>query len=196
MKRLSVLASIVLIALAAGCASQTALPPEFQARPADGPYVIGAGDQLQIRVWRNEELSADEPVRPDGRITVPLIDDVMAAGLTTEELKELISTELSEFITNPDVTVIVVAARSKMAYVLGDVVRSGPVQLLTEVRILDALTQAGGFNVFADRSDILLIRHVDGVEHQFRFDYDAYVAGDAPGTNIVLLPGDQIVVHD
>jgi polysaccharide export outer membrane protein len=181
---------------AAACSTPTAPPPEFQSAPVEGTYVIGAADVIRISVWKNVELNIDAPVRPDGKISVPLIDDVQAAGLTTLELKEVVTAELNEYISNPDVTVIVLNTGSKRVSVVGEVLRPGPVAMASQMRVLDAISVASGFGPFADRSDIRVIRFVDGVEHEYVFDYDAYIEGAAPGTNIILHPGDTIVVAD
>ena len=178
------------------CSTPTAPPPEFQSAPVEGTYVIGAADVVRVSVWKNVELNVDVPVRPDGKISVPLIDDVQAAGLTTLELKEVISAELTEYISNPDVTVIILNTGSKRVSVVGEVLRPGPVAMASQLRVLDAISVASGFGPFADRSDIRIIRFIDGVEHEYVFDYDAYIAGKAPGTNIILHPGDTIVVAD
>jgi polysaccharide export outer membrane protein len=158
-------------------------------------YVIGAGDKLVIRVWKNPEFSLDVPVRPDGKISVPLLDDVQAEGLTALELKEVITRDLGEYITNPDVTVVVVAV-NKRIYVLGEVMRSGPIGLDIDLRVTDAIAAAGGFGTFADKKRVKVIRRSGGGEVEYRFNYDAYVAGKAPGTNLLLVPGDTIVVPD
>lgn len=181
--------------LVLGCASGPAPPPapETMAKPA---YVIGTGDVLSVRVWQNGELSVEVPVRPDGKISVPLVDDVQAEGLTAEELKEVLSRELAEYVANPDVTVVVTRMDSKRAYVIGEVGRPGPVPLTTDLRVLDALSLAGGFNTFADRSNVKILRHTEDGEQEYVFDYDAYVDGEAPGTNVRLAPGDTIVVPD
>jgi polysaccharide export outer membrane protein len=183
------------LALALACAAPAPPPPEFEAQPKEGAYVIGAADRLRIDVWQNDKVSlADVPVRPDGKITIPLLDDVQAAGLTTDELKAVLTQELSEFIQNPTVTVVVLAPLSKRAYVLGEVRSPGPISLSAEMRVLDAITAAGGFSAFAKRSSVRVLRYVDGKELEYRFDYDAYVAGDAPGTNVVLRPSDTVLV--
>jgi polysaccharide export outer membrane protein len=183
------------LVLALACASPAPPPPEFEAQPKEGAYVIGAADRLRIDVWQNEKVSlGDVPVRPDGKITMPLLDDVQAAGLTTDELKAVLTRELSEFIENPTVTVVVLAPHSKRAYVLGEVRNPGPIPLASEMRVLDAITVAGGFSPFAKKSGVRVLRYVEGKELEYRFDYDAYVAGDAPGTNAVLRPGDTVLV--
>jgi polysaccharide export outer membrane protein len=146
-------------------------------------------------VWKNQELSVEVPVRPDGMISVPLVNDVKAAGFTTEQLKQEIATRLSEFITNPDVTVVVLRADSKRVFVLGEVTHPGPIPLASQLYVLDAITAAGGFTPFADENEIRIIRRAaDGQELEFEFDYKAYVRGRAAGTNIALQPGDTIVV--
>ncbi len=147
-------------------------------------------------MWKNPDLSVEVPVRPDGKLSVPLLDDVQAEGLTVLELKEVITRDLTEYISNPDVTVVVQGIGSKYVFVLGEVVRSGPVPLSKDVRVLDALTTAGGFGPFADKKRVKVIRRQDGGEVEYRFNYDAYVAGKAPGTNLLLVPGDAIVVPD
>jgi polysaccharide export outer membrane protein len=187
------LASALLVALA--CAAPAPPSPEFEAQPKEGAYVIGASDRLRIDVWQNDRLSlADVPVRPDGKITLPLLDDVQAAGLTTDELKTLLTQELSEYIQNPTVTVVLLAAYSKRAFVLGEVKNPGPIPLSAETRVLDAITAAGGFSPFAKKSQVRVLRYVEGRELEYRFDYDAYVDGDAPGTNVVLRPSDTVLV--
>jgi polysaccharide export outer membrane protein len=188
------LASAVLLASFA-CAGPPPPPPEFEAAPKEGVYIIGTSDQLRIDVWQNDKLSlAQVPVRPDGKITMPLIDDVQAAGLTTDELKNVITQELTEFIENPTVTVVLLVPLSKRAFVLGEVRNPGAISLGAEMRVLEAITIAGGFSTFANKSEVRVIRYVEGKELDYRFDYDAYVAGRAPGTNVVLRPGDTVLV--
>jgi polysaccharide export outer membrane protein len=185
---------LALLGALLACQTTRLTPPPQEAPPA-GDYIIGEGDLLSVRVWKNQELSVDVPVRPDGMISVPLVNDVEAAGLTTAQLKQNITTKLTEYITNPDVTVVVLRADSKRVFVLGEVQRPGPVNLLTRLSVLDAISAAGGFTPFADEDDIRIIRRgADGTESEFGFDYDAYVKGRASGTNITLQPGDTIVV--
>jgi len=177
------------------CAGPQPPPAEFEAAPKEGVYIIGTGDRLRVDVWQNDRLSlAEVPVRPDGKITMPLVDDVQAAGLTTDELKAVITQELSEFIQNPTVTVVLLSPLSKRAFVLGEVQNPGAIALGAEMRVLEAITTTGGFTAFADKSEVRVIRRIDGKELDYRFDYDAYVDGDAPGTNVVLHPGDTVLV--
>ena len=118
-------------------------PPEPDVMERDA-FVIGHGDVLRVTVWRNDELSVTVPVRPDGMISVPLLDDVQAAGLTPEELKELLTKQLAEFVANPDVTVIVIEVNSKRVYVMGGVARAGGLPLTQDMRVLDAIYSAAG----------------------------------------------------
>jgi polysaccharide export outer membrane protein len=191
-------ATALLVALAfslalCACSTTRLQPPPSEAPPA-GPYQFGEGDMLAVRVWKNEELSVQVPVRPDGMISVPLLDDVKAAGMTADQLKEEIAKKLGEFISNPNVTVILLES-AKRVYVQGEVQRPGPVSLATQLSVVDAITASGGFTPFADEGDIRVIRrNPEGQELEFGFNYKAYVRGRAPGTNIVLQPGDLVVV--
>ena len=161
------------------------------------PYLIGVTDVLIINVWKNPELSVEVPVRPDGMISVPLIDDVQAEGLTPQELKEVIARELEEFVTAPDVTIVVSQMNSHFVSVVGEVTRDQRILLTREMRVLEAIAHVGGFSTFADKGDIRVVRlQPDGSEVEYRFNYNAYIKGKAPGTNIVLRPGDTIIVPD
>jgi len=178
-----------------GCQSPQPPPPEFEAAPKEGVYIIGPADRLRIDVWQNDKLSlADVPVRPDGKITVPLIDDVHAAGLTSDELKVALTEKLSEYVQSPTVTVVVLAPISKRAYVLGEVRNGGPISLGTDMSVLDAISAAGGFTTFAKKSQVRVLRRIEGKELDYVFNYDAFVAGRAPGTNVLLHPGDTVLV--
>jgi polysaccharide biosynthesis/export protein len=190
-----ILAACAFWSAALGCQGPQPPPPEFEAAPKEGVYIIGSADRLRIDVWQNDKLQlADVPVRPDGMITVPLLDDVQAAGLTTDELKKVLTERLAEFIQSPTVTVVVLQPLSKRAYVLGEVKSAGPISLGAEMSVLDAITAAGGFTAFANKSNVRVLRRVDGKELDYTFNYDAFVAGRAPGTNVLLHPGDTVLV--
>lgn len=183
----------------AGCA-RTPLPTpplEEQTAAASEDYLIGPADLLGIRVWRNPELSVDVPVRIDGRISVALVGDVEAAGKTTEELAAVIAEELSEYITAPEVSVLVMQMNSKRVYLVGEVQRPSAVALQVDMRVLDAIASVGGFTPFANKRSIrILRRQPDGGVVEYRFNYNAFLRGSEPGTNIQLLPGDTVVVPD
>jgi polysaccharide export outer membrane protein len=183
-------------ALAVACSHGAPPPPE--AGPMDrADYVIGPADILRIQVWRQPELSTDVPVRPDGKISVPLANDVQAAGLTAEELREVISKALTDYVTAPDVTVMVREIRSKNVQVVGEVLRPAAVPLLSDLRVLDVIAIAGGFSAYADKSDIRVLRpNPDGSVVEYRFNYNAFLRGKNPEGNMRLHPGDAIVVPD
>jgi polysaccharide export outer membrane protein len=171
-------------------------PPEPAALDRDS-YLIGPDDVVQVVVWKNPDLSVTVPVRPDGRISVPLVDDVQAAGLTTDELKLVLSEKLEEFVKNPEVTVIVTSINSKRIYIMGGINNQTSFNLTQDMRVLDAIASAGGFTTFADKDDVKILRRQGGGLVEYRFDYDAFVKGDAPlESNFLLQPGDTIVVPD
>lgn len=193
----------VLAALAlAGCAGTARERPsaaqlETQAVEITEDYVIGPRDTLTIVVWREQELSIPRiEVRLDGKISVPLIDDVQAAGRTPLQLKAEITERLKEYITAPVVTVVVASIGSKLVYVIGEVSREGPIQMQPDMRVLDAIALAGGLNPFADRSRIKVIRSQGGAAAEFTFDFDRFVDGRDLAQNILLLPGDTVVVPE
>ena len=193
-EKAGIVSVLLALAVVVGCAGGMPHPPEPPLmEKAD--YVIGAGDRLNIRVWKNPDLSVNVPVRPDGKISVPLLDDVQAEGFTALELKEVITRDLGEYVTNPDLTVVVEEV-NKRIYVLGEVGRKGPIALGSDLRVTDAIAAAGGFGTFADKKRVKVIRRSGGGEVEYRFNYDAYIAGKAPGTNLLLAPNDTIVVTD
>jgi polysaccharide export outer membrane protein len=189
-------AMMVAIAFSVGCAGRGApIPPE----PAPGEreaYVIGIPDVLKIVVWRNPELSVEVPVRRDGKISVPLVDDVQAEGLTPEELKEVLTEALAEFVTAPDVTVIVQQTNSHTVTVVGGVARSGQIPLVRQMRVLEAIATMGGFNVWARKNQIKIIRQNGNDTVEYVFNFGAYSSGKAPDSNLLLQPGDTVVVPE
>jgi polysaccharide biosynthesis/export protein len=194
----------VLAALAlAGCGATmrdqpTAAQLEEAATAASADYVIGAQDLLAINVWKEEALSLNSvEVRLDGKISVPLIDDVPAAGLTTEQLKESITEKLKDYVTAPQVTVIVLKVGSKNVFVLGEVQHQGAIALQPEMRVLDAIAISGGFTPFAGKTRVKVIRRGHGPQPaEFNFDYNGFVDGEDVAQNILLQPGDQIIVPE
>lgn len=179
----------------AGCQTRTPLPHPPEPDPMDlEEYVIGPADVLQISVWRSPELTVAVPVRPDGKISVPLLDDVQAAGLTPIELKEVISRSLEEFVAAPDVTVVVSQVNSKRIYLIGNIARPGSLPLNQNLRILDAIALAGGFREFADKGGVRILRQNGSGVDEYRFDYDAFLDGKLPESNLLLRPHDTIVV--
>jgi len=187
---------IAFIGLSMGCAGKGPPPPPDPAPGERQDYVIGIPDLLRIVVWRNDELSVLVPVRSDGKISVPLIDDVQAEGLTAEELKEVVTEALSEYVTAPDVTVIVQQINSHVVTIVGAVGRSGQLPLVRQTRVLEAIATMGGFTVWAKRDRVKIIRPTDAGNVEYEFNYGAFTSGKAPDSNFVLQPGDTVVVPD
>ena len=164
------------------------------AATTDPEYVIGAEDVLNISVWKEPEVTRTVPVRPDGKISLPLINDIQAAGLTPAQLTALIMEKLNKYFTDPQVTVIVTAINSRRIYILGEVNRSGTYQLLPGMTVLQALSGAGGFSQFANLKGIYVLREENGKQIKFPFNYKEVIKGNRPEQNILLKPGDTIVV--
>ncbi len=160
----------------------------------DNSYLIGAGDILKIQVWREPRLSGEFVVRPDGKITFPLVSDIKAEGMTPYQLKKILENKLTKFITAPVVTVVVQAVNSKNIYVLGKVNNPGKYPLTGPTTVLQALAQAGGLAEWAKGDDIVILRNENGKQIKIEFDYDEVSKGENLEQNIFLRPGDTIVV--
>lgn len=160
----------------------------------DPAYVIGPADMLDISVWKEKELSQTVPVRPDGKISLPLLGDVNAAGLTPMQLAESVMGLLRKYVADPQVTVIVTGMNSQRVFVLGQVSRPGSVALLPNMTILQAISSAGGPNQFADLKAVFLLRTVNGKQTRYPFYYKKVIRGKALDQNLVLRPGDSIIV--
>ena len=156
-------------------------------------YVIGAEDTLRINVWKEPELSTTLPVRPDGKISLPLLNDVQAAGLTPMQLADSITEKLKKYIADPRVTVVVTAMNSQKIFMLGEVVHTGAMPLAPGMTVLQALASAG-FSQFANTKGIYILRTVDGKQQKIPFNYKQVIKGNSPEQNILLRPGDTIVV--
>jgi polysaccharide export outer membrane protein len=160
----------------------------------EAEYKIGAQDVLRIDVWKEPEISRTAPVRPDGRISLPLINDVQAAGLTATQLAAVIADGLKKYITNPQVTVGVTEINSRRVYVTGEVTKPGAFALLPNMTVLQALSSSGGFSQFAKLKSIYVLRTENGKQVRHPFNYKDVVSGKKPELNIELHPGDVIVV--
>ena len=157
-------------------------------------YVIGAGDSLAIQVWREPNLSGNFTVRPDGKITFPLLNDIKAEGLTPLQLKKVLEKGLSRYIANPVVTVVVASAGSKNIYVLGKVNNPGKYPLTGPTTVLQALAEAGGLAEWAKGDEIVILRTENGKQKKIEFNYDDVSKGKHLEQNIFLKEGDTIVV--
>jgi polysaccharide export outer membrane protein len=168
---------------------------EAQTPAAGAPsdYVIGADDTLHITVWKEPDMTVTLPVRPDGKVSLPLLDDVQAAGMTPMQLGASIKEKLKKYIADPRVTVVVTAMNSQRIYVLGEVTHTGAMALLPHMTVLQALSSAG-FTQFANLKAIYLLRMQDGQQTKMPFNYKDAIKGRGTQQNIVLRPGDTIVV--
>jgi len=157
-------------------------------------YVIGPEDVLYIHVWREDALSRTVPVRLDGNISLPLVHEVKAAGLTPLKLNESLTERFKEFIENPNVSVTVMEANSFKVYVSGQVKNPGVYRLRSETTVLQIIPMAGGFGDWANQKKILILRKENGKEKRIIVNYKKLLKGDAPDSNIVLKGGDTIIV--
>jgi len=157
-------------------------------------YIIGPEDILYIHVWREEALSRTVPVRTDGYISLPLINEIKAAGLTPLQLREKLTTRFKEFLETPNVSVIVMEANSFKVYVSGQVRNPGVYRLRSEMTLLQIIPMAGGFTEWANQKKILLIRKENGKEVRYIINYKKIVSGEDIGSNIILKAGDTIIV--
>ncbi len=177
-----------------GLSSSATKPPAATRTAAEEDYRIGAGDVLQISVWKEPEASIPSiVVRPDGKITVPLLKDIAVVGLTPRQAEKVITQGLAGFITDPNVTVIVTGINSKKIYVIGAVKREGPLAYTYRMTILQALTEAGGLTDYAKRKKIYVLRAESGKEARIPFDYDAVLKGKDM-EHFWLRPDDTLVI--
>ena len=156
-------------------------------------YVIGAEDNLHIAVWKEADLTATLPVRPDGKISLPLLNDVQAAGLTPQQLADSITEKLKKFLADPRVTVVVTQINSKRIYLVGEVGHTGAMPMLPNMTVLQALSSAG-LTQFANTKRIYILRTVSGKQEKLPVNYRKLVKGQQIEENYVLQPGDTIVV--
>jgi polysaccharide export outer membrane protein len=165
------------------------------AAPSTGEeYRLGSGDKIRIEVYKDPQLSQSAQVRPDGKITLPLVGDIDAAGRTPAELRQGITTSLKEYMTNPVVTVIVVEASASTAFVVGEVAHSGSVNLQGQMTVLQAIAVAGGLKDFANTKNIHILRKGPSGTQTIAFNYKEALKGN--GSQIYLRPGDTVVVPD
>lgn len=168
-------------------------PKSVSASGAPADYVIGSDDVLHVSVWKEPEMDVTLPVRPDGKISIALLDDVQAAGLTPMQLGNSLREKLKKYIADPRVTVVVTAMNSQRIYVLGEVLHTGPMVLMPHMTVLQALSTAG-FTQFANLKGIYLLRTENGQQTKTRFNYKEAIKGRGDQQNIALKPGDTIVV--
>ena len=161
---------------------------------SEAEYKIGPQDVVRIDVWKEPDISRTIPVRPDGKISLPLLNDVQAAGLTSLQLANAIHDGLTKYLTSPQVTVTVSEINSRRVYVTGEVNRAGSMPLLPNMTALQAVSGAGGFTQFAKMKGIYILRNEGGKQIKYPFNYKEVVKGNHPEQNIPLMSGDVIVV--
>jgi polysaccharide biosynthesis/export protein len=177
---------------ASPAAASPAAVPQSQ---ADENYVIGANDVLAINVWKEPEISRSVPVRSDGKISLPLVGDIQAGGRTPHDLKDELTSKLKNYISEPEVTVMVQEIRSKKFNVMGQVARPGAFPITNSMTILDGLALAGGFRDFAKKKSIYVLRkNADGTDARLPFNYKDVIGGKHAEQNVKLQPGDTVVV--
>lgn len=183
---------------AAADSSAKAAQPENRASVSivdSKSYVIGENDVLEIDVWKEKEISRTIPVRPDGKISLPLVGEIQASGMTPMQLQDDLTKRLKAYIENPEVTVIVSDPRSHQFNVVGEVNRPGSYQLSQAMTVLDAIAQSGGFKDFAKETKIYVLRPMpDGTRVRMPFNYKQVIKGNDMQENVALKPGDTVVV--
>jgi len=157
-------------------------------------YTIGADDVLSVVFWRDKELTADVTVRPDGKISLPLLNDVQASGLTPAQLKDRIVEESKKYVEDPNVTVVVKEIRSRRVFITGEVRKPGPYLLTGAMTVLQMISIAGGLGDYAKPDKISIVRVENGKPASFRFNYKEVINGKKLNQNIELKPGDTIIV--
>lgn len=162
--------------------------------PIPTDYVIGPDDVLGVLFWRDADMSGDVTVRPDGMITLPLVRDIKAAGLKPDELRAQIQKAASKYIEDPNVTVVVRQINSRNVFITGEVARPGPYPISGQLTVLQLIAISGGLNEFANEKDITITRTENGKTQAFRFNYKDVSRGKSLDQNIVLKPGDIVVV--
>ena len=191
----SVVIAALLVASAGSSYAQVVVRSEEDPPNA---YAIGVGDVIDISVWKNAELSVTVPVRPDGRVSVPLLGDIQAAGMTPRALTEDLTRRFKEFVTAPSVSVVIKEIHSRKVFVTGEVATPGAYDLQPRTKLMQVLAMAGGLTPYAKRKVVVLrdgatAKDKDKADTRFEYDLDAIVSGKRPEFNIVLQPGDTLI---
>jgi polysaccharide export outer membrane protein len=196
-KTLAVFQAAVLVTLLAGSVplwAENSVVTKTEEEPADA-YAIGTGDVLEISVWKNPDLSVTVPVRPDGRISMPLLGDVQAAGMTPLALRQTLTDGLEEFVTAPGVSVVVKEINSQKVFVTGEVAHPGSFDLRPRTKLMQVLALAGGLTPYAKGRVVLLRDTHDGQsDRRYEIDLGKIISGKTPSDNLILQPGDTLIV--
>jgi polysaccharide biosynthesis/export protein len=161
---------------------------------ADASYVIGPEDVIHIAVWKEPDFSSTVPVRPDGKVSLALLGDVQVAGKTPGALADDLTVLLKKYVAEPRVTVTVTAINSRRVFLLGEVNRPGPVVITPAMTVLQAIAAAGGPTAYANQKKIYVLRNDNGNQSKLPFNYKEAIKGNVPEQNVMLKPGDTIVV--
>lgn len=188
-----VIVGLVAAALAAP-QDKTQTPAPASAVQVDPSYTIGAEDVINIAVWKEPDFTSTVPVRPDGKVSIALIGDVQAAGKTPTQLADDLTILLKKYVSEPHVTVMVTAMNSRRAFLLGEVNRPGPILMTPEMTVLQAIAAAGGPTAYANSKKMYVLRTENGKQSKLLFNYKEAIKGNSPEQNIILKPGDTIVV--
>lgn len=171
------------------------LPEVQKNRGVPDDYQIGAGDILQISVWKEPDASVPSVVvRPDGKVSMPLLKEIAIAGMTPTEVEQSIAEKLSRFITSADVTVMVTAINSKKVYIVGAARKEGPLPYTYRMTIMQAISEAGGLTDYAKRKKIYVLRTENGKQYHLSFNYNEVIKGEKMEQNVELLPGDSLII--
>jgi polysaccharide export outer membrane protein len=181
--------SLSLVLAGCGSSAQLAPPPETNPR-----YLIAPDDILNVVFWREDQMSGEVVVRPDGKISVPLLNDVQAAGLTPEQLRDSLVTAAAKFMDDPNATVVVKQINSRKVFITGNVMQPGVHPLTSQMTVLQLLALAGGLQEYAAADDIVIVRLEDGNTQHYRFNYGDVISQKHAEQNIALRPGDTVVV--
>jgi polysaccharide export outer membrane protein len=192
-KRLRGLVAVVCMGVLAACSVKDMPPPPASESSASDEFRIGPEDRLKIDVWKQPDMSIVTPVRSDGKISVPLAGDIMAAGMTPSQLKDKLTIELGRFIEDPTVSVMVEEINSLKISVAGSVLKPGIYKVGKRVSVVEAISLAGGLDKLADARKIRIIRRSGGEEKMYQVDFFAILNGDTK-QNVLLMPGDSVVV--
>ena len=183
----------IFICFLAACAGPP-IKEEFALGAGGDEYILGSEDVLEIAVWKEDELTRVVTIRPDGKISLPLVGDVQAEGLTAEELKEVIENSLVDYVDNPSVSVIVQQINSLKIYVQGEVANPGVLELKSNTSLLQAVSLAGGFTEWARKDRIAIIRKSGDTVISIPIDYEKILSGKDLSQNVILRRGDTIIV--
>jgi len=194
MTRVWIIGALLAATVASGAAQSAAKAGKGDHGHTDPGYVIGVADVLEVVFWRDKDLSAEVIVRPDGKITLPLLNEVDAGGLTPEQLRQSVLERARRFVEDPTATVIVKQINSRQVFILGEVAKPGTYPLTGRATVLQLIATAGGLTEFAARDEIVVLRTAGGVPERRRVSYDAVVKGRDLTQNLELAAGDTVVV--